>query len=158
ALGWSPQKQAAFILGHGENVGESHVPVKGPRLAFIPLPSIESRGGGHAQVVGGIRRVLIAVLGGQADTELSQIARLLSGAELLSEGRPEPVALLGRIPKSDKMVRRYTDAETTWATVTPVILPGYDDPRKLRTRLFPKSESREQRGDERVQKELHVKL
>jgi CRISPR-associated protein Csb2 len=64
ALGWPPEKVAAFVLGHGESLGESHVPVPGPRIAFLPVPSIEARGSGHAHVVGSIRRALIVVNGG----------------------------------------------------------------------------------------------
>ena len=59
ALGWPSEKVAGFVLGHGESLGESHAPVQGPRLAFIPLPSIESRDGGRAKFVGSIRRALI---------------------------------------------------------------------------------------------------
>jgi len=108
--------------------------------------------------VGSIRRALIAVFGGQASDDLHHLARLLSGADLLREGQSDPVALLSRIPNSDRRVRRYTDPATTWATVTPVILPGYDDPRKLRKRLFVRSESKGQPLDERAQKELLAKL
>jgi len=63
ALGWPPEKVARFILGHGESRGEPHAPVEGPRLAFVPLPSIESRDGGRIRVVGSIRRALVVILG-----------------------------------------------------------------------------------------------
>ena len=56
SLGWSPEKVAGFILGHGEPLGKPHSPVVGPRLAYIPVPSIESRGSGRAEVVAGVRR------------------------------------------------------------------------------------------------------
>ncbi|HUY35662.1 MAG TPA: type I-U CRISPR-associated protein Csb2 [Pirellulales bacterium] len=139
ALGWTPGKTAAFVLGHAESRGQPHAPVAGPRLAYIPLPSIEAHGDGRAPVVGNIRRVLIAVTGGDGSTELQQLARLLSGAELIEERSTDAVAMLSRIPNTDSMIRRYTHAASAWATVTPVILPGYDDPRKYRGRLFPKT-------------------
>ena len=33
------------------------------------------------------------------------------------------------------MVRQYTRSAAAWATVTPVVLPGYDDPNHYRRRL-----------------------
>jgi CRISPR-associated protein Csb2 len=47
---------------------------------------------------------------------------------------------------------------TTWATVTPVILPGYDDRRGYRKRLFPKSGSDGPPLAAQEQKELLDKL
>jgi len=158
ALGWSREKVARFILGHRESSGQSHVPVSGPRVAFVPLPSIEPRGAGRSRVVASIRRALIVVVGGQASHDLHQLARLLSGASLLREGGTDPVALLSRIGDSDGMVLRYTCSAAAWATVTPVILPGYDDPRKLRKRLFPKPERASRPLDGGAQKSLLAKL
>src|SRR5262249_37098198 len=42
------------------------------------------------------------------------------------------------VPASDWVMRRYTgdkDGSSVWSTVTPVVLPGYDDPDHLRRRL-----------------------
>jgi CRISPR-associated protein Csb2 len=160
ALGWPTEKVAGFILGHGEAHGEAHAPVGGPRLAFVPIPSIEARDQGRAHVVGAVRRALLVVLGGRATEDLQQLARLLSGAELTGEDRDSPAAILSRIPKTDPMIQRYTRPATTWATVTPVILPGHDDPRKLRRRLGdwsgPDSQPHSAEGLDR--KELIAKL
>ncbi|MGO9466997.1 MAG: type I-U CRISPR-associated protein Csb2 [Isosphaeraceae bacterium] len=158
ALGWPSEKVAAFVLGHGESLGEAHAPVQGPRLAFVPLPSIESRDGGRAKFVGSIRRALVVTSIGEAGDDLQRIARLLSGADLVAEGQAEPVALLSRIPASDSVVDRYVTAAATWATVTPVVLPGYDDPRKLRRRLFRGPEPAVPTASEPAQKELLAKL
>ncbi len=136
ALGWSARRVAGFVLGHGEPIGQPHRPVPGPRLAFLPLPSIEARGSGPAKVVGRIRRVLVTASDAREDDEVSRLARLLSGTDLVMEGADEATALLSRLPESDGMVGRYCKPATTWATVTPVILPGHDDPRKIRRRLF----------------------
>lgn len=143
ALGWSPERVARFVLGHGEPAGQSHVPVEGPRLAYLPLPSIEprDRGQGRTEVVTSIRRTLITVFGGHDRGRLQSLGRVLSGSDLVAEGSSTSVALLARIPDSDKTVARYTRAATTWATVTPIILPGYDDPRQVRRRLFPNAET-----------------
>lgn len=156
ALGWSPEKVAGLILGHGEAPGEPHRPVRGSRLAYIPLPSIEFRGEGKPHVVGSIRRALITVFGGPGNDELQQLTRLLSGTDLIGEATDDPVAMLSQIPSSDRTVRCYAKPSTTWATVTPVILPGYDDPRKLRRRLPTSDEG--PRVDSQEQERLLARL
>jgi CRISPR-associated protein Csb2 len=158
ALGWPPEKVAKFVLGHDEAPGELHSPVSGPRLAFIPLPSIERRGDGPPQVVTSIRRAMITVFGGSSHDDLQRLARLLSGSDLIREADGEPVAMLSLIPKTDTVVALYTRHSATWATVTPVILPGYDDPKKLRRRLFPGFESASQAPDPEEQKALLATL
>ncbi len=134
SLGWDESKIATFVLGHGEAQGQAHEPVDGPRLAFLPLPSVESRSG-ESPVISMIRRVLVAVVGGGADSDLANLSRLLTGADLVRERDTDATAMLSRIPDRDTVVSRYTKRASTWATVTPVILPGYDDPGKLRQRL-----------------------
>ena len=160
APGWSPEKVARFVLGHGEMVAGNRTPrVDGPRLAFIPLPSIERRGDGPPQVVTSIRRAMIAVLGGaSAGDDLQRLSRLLSGSDLVGEENSQRVATLSLIPKSDSVVSLYTRPSSTWATVTPVILPGYDDPRKWRRGLFPGPDSGGQTLDQEEQKELMTRL
>ncbi|MGO9596492.1 MAG: type I-U CRISPR-associated protein Csb2 [Isosphaeraceae bacterium] len=158
ALGWPAEKVAAFVLGHGESRGEAHAPVAGPRLAFIPFPSIQPRGSGHAEVVGSVRRALLTVFGGHANEDLLRLARLLSGVELIGELQTSPVAWLSQIPRSDKVLRRYIDSSPIWATVTPVILPGYDDPRKLRRRLFAQTEPQGSGDGVQGKKDLLAKL
>jgi CRISPR-associated protein Csb2 len=141
ALGWPPEKVASFVLGHGEPIGQPYSPVQGPRLAYLPLPSIEPRDGGQARVVTGIRRALITVFNGDDGGDLRRLARLLSGSDLVAEETGNAVARLSQIHYSDRTVERYTEPATTWASVTPVVLPGYDDPRKIRKRLFAKPEA-----------------
>jgi CRISPR-associated protein Csb2 len=63
---------------------------------------------------------------------------MLSGQELIDKNTQLPVALLSVAPASDWVVRQYTaapDGSAVWSTVTPVVLPGYDDPDHLRERL-----------------------
>jgi CRISPR-associated protein Csb2 len=158
ALGWSPERVARFVLGHGEPIGQPYAPVPGPRLAYLPLPSIEFRDGNRARVVTGIRRALITVLNGNDDGDLRRLARLLSGSDLIAEESGNAVALLSQIHYHDSTVKRYTELATTWATVTPVILPGYDDPRKLRQRLFAKSEADAPSRDAAERRESLAKL
>ncbi len=131
-LGWDNQKINEFVLGHGEDKGEKHTAVKGPRLVFIPLPSIEWRGSKKGRTVGAIRRVLITVKGEIAGDEFARIVRSLEGRELIDEKTSQAAAFLRRQSDRDGAIEGYFAESSTWATVTPVILPGYDDPCKLR--------------------------
>jgi CRISPR-associated protein Csb2 len=47
----------------------------------------------------------------------------------------EPVAMLSAIRDSDRNVVHYTRSARVWSTVTPVVLPGFDDPDGLRNKL-----------------------
>jgi len=166
------EKLQQLVLGHGEAPGESHQPVEGARVAFLPLPSLESRGG-KSRVLGSIRRVLVAGLTRYQKSsdkvpekvivcsaqELQQIARLLAGQNLIDEKKPnESDTLLARIPNSEKMVRQYVEPSATWATVTPVVLPGYDDQRKYRRRLFAKEDQGESQLKSEEKEQLLGKL
>ena len=137
-LGWTSEKVSSFVLGHdpADNTNPNP-PAKSDRLVFIPLPSIEWRGSNNSNTIGAIRRVLVTVSGesGYDPAEFSRIVRTLEGCELIDEKTREPVAFLRRQSDSDRAISSYFDRAATWTTVTPVVLPGYDDPRKLRRRL-----------------------
>jgi CRISPR-associated protein Csb2 len=157
--GWPNDLIHQLILGHGERPGQPHKPVSGPRLAYVPLPTIQFRGYEKASVVTDIRRVIVMQMGRGKTGEFEKLMRQLGGAELVpdpveqqdsseqaipcaTEWEPpelpnprEPIALLSRLPQSDSNLRLYTRPSSTWATVTPLILPGYDDPRHFRRRL-----------------------
>jgi CRISPR-associated protein Csb2 len=45
------------------------------------------------------------------------------------------VGLLSLLPSSDRNVQPYVRAARRWSTVTPVLLPGFDDPDGLRRKL-----------------------
>lgn len=131
-LGWDNQKINEFVLGHGEEKGGKHIPVDGPRLVFIPLPSIEWRGPEKGQTVGAIRCVLVTVKGEFAGDEFARIVRSLEGRELIDEKTGQPAAFLRGQSDGDGAIEGYFAESSAWTTVTPVILPGYDDPGKLR--------------------------
>jgi CRISPR-associated protein Csb2 len=60
----------------------------------------------------------------------------LNGAELIHERSGKPLAVLAQIPLSDRQLYDYyLSPGKVWTTVTPVVLPGHDDPHKLRQRL-----------------------
>lgn len=128
----------AFILGHGESPGSSdHTSVGNRRFAYLPLPSIEARGQGKAPVVGSVRRVMLTVLDERCNHEIVWVRRALSGRLLERDKQKSTdcversqvgIALLSLLPNTDTVVQSYLRPSTTWATVTPVVLPGYDDP------------------------------
>jgi CRISPR-associated protein Csb2 len=133
--GWSDDKIGTFILGHGEAMdAPQHLPVGDKRFAFLPLPSIESRGEGKVRV-GSIRRLLLTSYHDQCKAEIAWARRLLPGQDMIEKKNQQPVALLSLIPSSEKMLRHYLAPASCWATVTPVVLPGYDDPAHYRRRL-----------------------
>ena len=76
---------------------------------------------------------------------------MLNGSELIEEGGG-PVAMLSFIPPSDSRVTPYLEKSAVWSTVTPVILPGYDDPGHLRRRL---RENRDADTQHRLLDQLH---
>ena len=132
--GWPEEKINAVTLGHGESTDLRHTAVGPRRFAYWPLPSLESRGEGKPRVVGSVRRVIISSFARDFEAEIAWARKTLSGQELIAEGG-EAIALLSLLPTSEKVVRQYMQAASSWATVTPVILPGYDDPDHYRRRL-----------------------
>lgn len=133
SLGWQDAQIARLVHGHTD---EGASATSTARLLILPLPSIEARGQGKASVAGPIRRVFIAAHGPMKRDEFRRLAQRLEGLELIDEKTGASVALLSRLPDSDKLTKdNYLATSAAWATVTPVVLPGYDDPRKLRHRL-----------------------
>ncbi len=124
-----------FILGHGEKEGDRHVSVNNRRFAYLPLPSIESRGPGRVPIVGSIRRACLAVFQQGHDEEIEWARQVLGGDVLAEESTGEVVACLSLQYESDPVVKRYREPASRWATVTPVVLPGYDDPAHFRRRI-----------------------
>ncbi len=125
-----------FVLGHGESRGDAEHATVGPkRFAYLPVPSIDARGEGRARVIGSVRRVIVSSFADDCEAEIAWARRTLSGQELIDEASGQPVALLASIPTNETMIRHYTQEAASWATVTPVVLPGYDDPAHYRRRL-----------------------
>lgn len=126
--GWDEGRIGSFVLGHGEPAGYAkHIPVGEKRFSFLPIPSIEGRGKAAARVVGGVRRVLVMSFRADCDQEMKWAGRALSGTELLDEKNGEPMAILSLIPASDQVLCSYVREAVNWASVTPVVLPGFDD-------------------------------
>ncbi|MSR33156.1 MAG: type I-U CRISPR-associated protein Cas5/Cas6 [Gemmataceae bacterium] len=123
-IGWTEDRINSFIHGHGS--AKSGQSTSDDRLMFLPIPSITPL------KVDNIRRVLLVSPLGSPTRE---IQNCLNGAELFQEGSTTPVAMLSLIPKTEKTVQNYSKSASIWSTVTPVLLPGYDDPGHLRRKL-----------------------
>lgn len=158
--GWSPTKIDTFVLGHGEKrEAEHHVAVGPNRFAFLPLPTLEQRRGSAPVTVGSIRRVMVSSFSDECRVEIEWAKRALDGRQLQDERDRQPVALLSQLAREDPIVRQYTRASHCWKTVTPVVLPGWEDPRHYRRRLKVGVRAEEQkrllaRLDERVDRLL----
>ena len=104
----------SFVAGHRPEGMGSH-----KQFSYIPLPSI-----GHEHADAMIRRVMIAAPFGH-EAQLHHLADQLEGAQLEPEGGGEGPVLYPL--RSDSVTRRYLDPSRTWASVTPIVLPGHDD-------------------------------
>jgi CRISPR-associated protein Csb2 len=131
---WRTQDWAEqFVAGHGPRKENGRfVDGNWPRFSYLPLPTI--RAAGHAD--GMIRRVLIAEplpqLGGDGRSA-DWAAHRLAGMTLRDEETGHDTALLEQLPRGDPVFTRYTagsDPAPEWVSVTPVILPGYDDAKR----------------------------
>jgi CRISPR-associated protein Csb2 len=136
----------SFILGHGEPKHAKHITVGPRRFAYLPLPSIETRGHANARTIGSIRRVILTAFTDRCEEEIAWARRSLSGRELIAEQDGESAAVLSLIPENDYVVGRYTQPAAVWATVTPVVLPGHDDPAHYRRRLARGAAAEEQKN------------
>ncbi len=148
--GWANDEINSFILGHGERRNsKSHIAVGPKRFAYLPLPSIEGRGTGKSQVVGSVRRILVTSFSENGEDRVAWAGKTLAGYALIPEGKKQPDAFLSKIKESDrendKVLPFYTRASAIWTTVTPIVLPGYDDPAHLRRRLQKITDAEEQR-------------
>jgi CRISPR-associated protein Csb2 len=97
-----------------------------PRFSYLPLPSLEHRGD-RGLVVGAIRRIVIAELIDLGESHLSWARQMLPGQFLTDEGTGHRRAMLVPLTGGDWVLRQYTAIADTWATVTPVVLPGSDE-------------------------------
>lgn len=122
-IGWSEDDVVRRIEGHGdEKDGQA---TSDDRLLFLPLPSIQPVVG-----VGGIRRVLVV---GPPGSDLAPLRRQLAAQELIDRDTCQPVAMLAGLATTGRQLQQhYLGESAVWSTVTPVILPGHDDPDDLR--------------------------
>lgn len=126
--GWTEERINVFV--HGKTSDGSKPPngqTSPDRFQYLPLPTINPLGR-----VQSIRRILIAAPP-HCGKQTAWARRAMAGAELVNHDGV--AALLTILPGSDWVLRQYVEESRTWSTVTPVILPGYDDPDHLRRKL-----------------------
>lgn len=132
--GWPEERIARFVLGHGERPGDAHVSVGPARLAYLPLPTIEERDG-DALVAGDVRRVMLTVQEDGHEDALAWARQVLAGQALHDQHRDQDVAILSLLPENNRVLQGYTCSAATWATVTPVVLPGHDHPSRYQRQI-----------------------
>jgi CRISPR-associated protein Csb2 len=117
-----------YVAGHVSDA--KHTP---PRFSYLPLPSV-----GHEHADGMIRRLLIAEPLGGDGSHARWVQNRLRGSPLTDENGSERGVLLDLWRRSSATIlRRYVADARTWSTVTPVILPGFDDGKHAKAeRLF----------------------
>lgn len=123
--GWDEARVRASVLGHGD--GDE------ARLLLVPVPSIEPRGDG-GETTGAVRRVMVFSTD-ERSSDTAWAARALGGMDLIDETTGEVQAVLAATSRNDRVLRRYVCESSTWVTVTPMLLPGHDDPGGLREKL-----------------------
>ena len=111
-----------YVAGHARDNAAEH-----RRFSYLPLPSI----GRHADHA--VRRVMISAPCGD-DRLLDHLATRLAGMRLKPTKRTslENPPTLIRVYR-DKVAAFYTRAANTWASVTPVVLPGHNDRKPAKT-------------------------
>jgi CRISPR-associated protein Csb2 len=121
----------SYVAGHqlkeAKDAGTPHT-----QFSYIPLQSI-----GNPNADPGVRRVMIVAPVGD-DAWLEYLAARLDGTllEPLPGTRLPAGTRLERIDdhRTDGVRDAYLRASATWASVTPVILPGHDDRKPEKTR------------------------
>lgn len=112
-----------YVAGHLKD-DESNV----PRFSYLPLPTI---GPPHAD--GLIRRLLIAEpLSGDSSCAAWAQHRLRNAVLKDKDGNERGILLDPSRPASKAMIQRYVGESPTWCSVTPVVLPGFDDFKGIR--------------------------
>jgi CRISPR-associated protein Csb2 len=113
-----PGGSEVYVAGHVSSAAEG-----GLRFSYLPLPTI-----GHEHADGMIRRLLIAEPYGGNGAHARWAQDRLRNTALRDHQRNERGVLLDLWrPASLSMVERYVGERQTWSTVTPVVLPGFDD-------------------------------
>lgn len=115
-----------FVHGHGSDGQPNRSENSSHRFQYLPLPTINS----HLLCVESIRRVMVVAPPGCQD-RIDFIRRRLLGHAL--KWRDEEIGLLNVQLGRDWVRDQYTGAATTWTTVTPVILDGYNDRNAAKT-------------------------
>lgn len=113
-----PQDAEVYVAGHIKDKTQETP----PRFSYLPLPSIR-----RGTVDGMIRRVLVAEPFG-GDGECAHWASIrLRSEKLVEEKTKKAMATLEVLEERDNVLALYTRRSRAWSSVTPVVLPGFDD-------------------------------
>jgi CRISPR-associated protein Csb2 len=113
-----PGGPETYVAGHAGQ--QEQTP---PRFSYLPLPTI-----GHEHADGMIRRLLIAEPFGGDGRHSQWVQNRLRNATLRDENRQERGNLMDLWRStSRRLVEHYVNPARAWTTVTPVVLPGFDD-------------------------------
>jgi len=123
-----PGGSEIYVAGHVERQDGSPA-----RFSYLPLPTI-----GHEHADGMVRRLLIAEPTGGDGTHTQWAWQRLRNATLRDKDGCERGVLLDPWrPSTQRILERYVGEARMWRTVTPVILPGFDDAKQRKAeRLF----------------------
>ena len=114
-----PGGSETYVAGHVADE-RGHTPA---RFSYLPLPTI-----GHKHADGMIRRLVIAEPYGGDGLHARWAQQRLRSQVLRDDDGGERGALLDLWRVGSKaVVERYAGESESWCTVTPVILPGFDD-------------------------------
>lgn len=96
----------------------------GDRVSVLPLPTIR-----QGPTDGRIRRIMLTQPQESDGALCNRLGQLFDGQELapLTDEKRFPSIFLERIARRDTVLPYYTGISCGWASVTPVLLPGYDD-------------------------------
>jgi CRISPR-associated protein Csb2 len=99
------------------------------RVSILPLPTVRK-----GPTDGRIRRVMLAQPLESEGSICSWLGRLFEGEQLtpLSDEDRFPPIFLERVSRQDPVLPCYIGISRVWASVTPVLLPGYDDRKEHR--------------------------
>lgn len=107
-----------YLAGHIQC--QTHTP---PRCSYLPLPSI-----GYVHADGMIRQLMIAEPYGHDGAFARWAQEQLRNQVLRDIHRNECGALLDLWHQESRItIERYVRESRTWSTVTPLLLPGFDD-------------------------------
>jgi CRISPR-associated protein Csb2 len=106
----------SMLLGHAKDPA-------GPRLSIMPLLSI-----GHQHADTRVRRIILAAPFDSEGNICHLLGEMLNGQNLMPDSPdPKAIARLRLLRSTDAYIRRwYAGSSKTWASVSPVLLPGFD--------------------------------
>jgi CRISPR-associated protein Csb2 len=114
-----PGDSGVFVAGHVPVCNKNgETP---PRFSYLPVPSI-----GHEHADGRVRRFILAEPYG-GDGSYVNWARYMLSNTVVTDKQGRSQARLQPMDKPDSVIYHFVREARSFHTVTPVILPGYDD-------------------------------